>query len=220
MHRASRSSTAPARLAMIAGSVPAAAAAGPASSQTAPSSKKPASISLRFMANYPRFATPTPRDRAGHSRPAACRSCCIPAIRTCRRSTPIFRFLTHGRKEWFGGGSDLTPFYPFREDVVHFHRTWRAVCERHPDVADYRRFKDECDRTSFYRTGSEARGVGGIFFDTLDRSPERTFNFVRDCGESILGGLFADCRTPARLRLWPAQAHFQASAGGDMWSSI
>src|SRR5262245_62958763 len=39
-----------------------------------------------------------------------------------------FRYLTHGSKAWFGGGADLTPYYPFKEDVIHFHRTWRGVC--------------------------------------------------------------------------------------------
>src|SRR5262249_35215885 len=48
-----------------------------------------------------------------------------------------FRFLTKGEKQWFGGGADLTPYYPFREDVIHFHRAWRDVCARHAGVADY-----------------------------------------------------------------------------------
>ena len=39
-----------------------------------------------------------------------------------------FRFLSRGQKEWFGGGADLTPYYPRREDVIHFHRTWKQVC--------------------------------------------------------------------------------------------
>src|SRR6266705_92309 len=42
-----------------------------------------------------------------------------------------FRFLTKGTKQWFGGGADLTPYYPFRDDVIHFHRTWKRVCARH-----------------------------------------------------------------------------------------
>ena len=39
-----------------------------------------------------------------------------------------FRFLSKGSRQWFGGGSDLTPYYPFREDVIHFHRAWKTVC--------------------------------------------------------------------------------------------
>src|SRR5215471_3349773 len=42
-----------------------------------------------------------------------------------------FRFLSKGFKSWFGGGADLTPYYPVREDVIHFHSTWKAVCQRH-----------------------------------------------------------------------------------------
>ena len=42
-----------------------------------------------------------------------------------------FRFLTHGSKAWFGGGADLTPYYPLPEDVVHFHRAWKQVCDGH-----------------------------------------------------------------------------------------
>jgi coproporphyrinogen III oxidase len=68
---------------------------------------------------------------------------------------------------WFGGGTDLTPTYPFPEDAVHFHRTLRATCDRHhPDF--YQRFKTWCDHY-FVNThrGDERRGVGGIFFDHL-----------------------------------------------------
>src|SRR5947208_1443761 len=52
-----------------------------------------------------------------------------------------FRFLTKGDKQWFGGGSDLTPYYPFREDVIAFHRAWRDVCRSHAAVVDYQRLK-------------------------------------------------------------------------------
>src|SRR5437879_2978315 len=75
-----------------------------------------------------------------------------------------FRFLTKGAKEWFGGGADLTPYYPFREDVIHFHRVWRDVCRRHPLIS-YERFKKWCDDYFFLTHRNEPRGVGGIFFD-------------------------------------------------------
>src|SRR5215211_7742547 len=48
-----------------------------------------------------------------------------------------FRFLTKGDGQWFGGGADLTPYYPFREDVIHFHRTWKEACTRHEAPVDY-----------------------------------------------------------------------------------
>jgi coproporphyrinogen III oxidase len=97
-----------------------------------------------------------------------------------------FRFLTKGVKEWFGGGSDLTPYYPYREDVIHFHRTWKQVCDRHQPVADYLRFKKWCDEYFYLPHRGEARGVGGIFFDYLEGPREKTFVFVSDCGDSFL----------------------------------
>jgi coproporphyrinogen III oxidase len=97
-----------------------------------------------------------------------------------------FRYLAKGDREWFGGGSDLTPYYPVREDVIHFHRTWKAVCDRHAAVADHRRMKEECDRYFFLAHRNEARGVGGIFFDYVGGDLEAVFAFVRDAGDAFL----------------------------------
>lgn len=68
---------------------------------------------------------------------------------------------------WFGGGTDLTPTYPFPEDAAHFHRSLKAECQRH-HAGFYPRFKTWCDHY-FVNThrGEERRGVGGIFFDHL-----------------------------------------------------
>ncbi|HUO35354.1 MAG TPA: oxygen-dependent coproporphyrinogen oxidase [Candidatus Acidoferrum sp.] len=100
-----------------------------------------------------------------------------------------FRQLTKGgveeRASWFGGGADLTPFYPRREDVIHFHRTWKQACERHP-VADYVRFKKWCDEYFYLAHRGEARGVGGIFFDYLSERLDEVFAFVRDAGDQFL----------------------------------
>lgn len=97
-----------------------------------------------------------------------------------------FRFLSKGNKQWFGGGSDLTPYYPYREDVIHFHRTWKAVCERHAPLVDYRKLKEWCDQYFFLPHRNEHRGIGGIFFDYLENDLEQVFAFVRDCGDSFL----------------------------------
>ncbi len=96
-----------------------------------------------------------------------------------------FRFLTHGAKAWFGGGADLTPYYPVLEDVVHFHRTWKGVCDRHPGVADHARMKHDCDEYFFLKHRREARGVGGIFFDHLPATPAG-WAFVRDGADAFL----------------------------------
>jgi coproporphyrinogen III oxidase len=97
-----------------------------------------------------------------------------------------FRFLSKGPQQWFGGGADLTPYYPYREDAVQFHRVWKEVCNRHPLVGDYPRFKKWCDDYFFLPHRGETRGVGGIFFDYLEGLQEETFSFVRDCGDSFL----------------------------------
>jgi coproporphyrinogen III oxidase len=97
-----------------------------------------------------------------------------------------FRFLTKGDKQWFGGGADLTPYYPHHDDMVHFHRTWRRVCTAHAGVVDYQRLKRWCDEYFFLPHRNEPRGVGGIFFDYLEGDLERTFAFVRDAGDAFL----------------------------------
>jgi coproporphyrinogen III oxidase len=97
-----------------------------------------------------------------------------------------FRFLRKGDRQWFGGGGDLTPFYPYREDVIHFHRTWKATCDRHAPLIDYGKLKKWCDEYFYLPHRNEPRGVGGIFFDYLEGDFERILTFVRDCGESFL----------------------------------
>lgn len=86
---------------------------------------------------------------------------------------------------WFGGGADLTPYYPHLEDVQHFHRVWKEICDRH-SVADYARFKEACDDYFFLPHRDEARGVGGIFYDYMREDPESCFFFSRDAGRNFL----------------------------------
>jgi len=84
---------------------------------------------------------------------------------------------------WFGGGFDLTPYYGFEEDAVHFHRTAREACEPFgPEV--YPRLKKWCDEYFFLRHRNEPRGIGGIFFDDLHEwGFERSFEFLRSVGD-------------------------------------
>ncbi len=87
---------------------------------------------------------------------------------------------------WFGGGYDLTPYYGFEEDVVHWHRTARAACEPFGDEV-YPRFKQWCDDYFFLKHRNEPRGVGGLFFDDLnDWGFERCFAFLQAVGDSYL----------------------------------
>ncbi len=96
-----------------------------------------------------------------------------------------FRYLSRGDREWFGGGSDLTPYYPRREDVVAFHTSWKAICDRH-DAAYYPKFKRWCDDYFYIPHRGEARGIGGIFFDDLTGNMEVIEAFVNDCCRNVL----------------------------------
>jgi len=107
---------------------------------------------------------------------------------------------------WFGGGADLTPYYPRLDDVRHFHATLRAACERH-DPLFYPAFKAWCDRYFYLKHRAETRGVGGIFYDYLDaggfgESEERTGFGESKTFEELLafmadaGNAFADAYLP------------------------
>lgn len=96
-----------------------------------------------------------------------------------------FRYLEKGQASWFGGGADLTPYYAFREDVIHFHQTLKDACDRH-DADYYPRFKKWSDEYFFIKHRNETRGVGGVFFDYLQGDLEKLFAFVHDVGEAFL----------------------------------
>lgn len=87
---------------------------------------------------------------------------------------------------WFGGGFDLTPYYPFEEDVVHWHRIARDALQ--PLGIDlYPRFKEWCDRYFFLPHRDEARGVGGIFFDDFSEGGfDHAFAVMRAVGDAFL----------------------------------
>lgn len=124
-----------------------------------------------------------------------------------------YRYFEAGPVWWFGGGIDLTPYYPFAEDAAHFHRTLKAACDRHhPEY--YETFKLWCDEYFYLKHRGETRGVGGIFFDyqndqgvlckgpmieskaaahsdrvgKVERSWEDVFAFIQSCGNAFLDG--------------------------------
>jgi len=87
---------------------------------------------------------------------------------------------------WFGGGFDLTPFYGFTEDAVHWHRTARAAVAPSGDGI-YPRLKKSCDEYFFLRHRGEARGIGGLFFDDFNELGfERSFALARSVGDAFL----------------------------------
>ena len=87
---------------------------------------------------------------------------------------------------WFGGGFDLTPFYPFEEDILHWHRTASDVCAPFGEGV-YAEFKQWCDEYFFLKHRNETRGVGGLFFDDLNRWDfAACLNFIRAVGEGYI----------------------------------
>ena len=96
-----------------------------------------------------------------------------------------FRYFERGGEWWFGGGSDLTPYYPYEEDCRHFHAVWKSVCDRH-DEKYYAHFKRWCDEYFSLPHRGETRGIGGIFFDYIRTDFARDFDFVRDCAGALI----------------------------------
>lgn len=87
---------------------------------------------------------------------------------------------------WFGGGYDLTPYYGFTEDCEHWHRTAKNACEPF-GTEIYSEFKAWCDRYFYIKHRQEPRGIGGVFFDDLNRWPfEQAFAFIQAIGDSYI----------------------------------
>lgn len=87
---------------------------------------------------------------------------------------------------WFGGGFDLTPYYPFDEDVLHWHQVSKAACDPFGGTV-YPKFKQWCDDYFYLKHRGETRGVGGLFFDDLNEGGfEHCFALTRSIGEAYI----------------------------------
>lgn len=86
---------------------------------------------------------------------------------------------------WFGGGFDLTPYYPFDKDILHWHQTAKQICE--PFGKDvYTRYKEWCDEYFYLKHRNETRGVGGLFFDDLNEwGFDKSFEFTQSVGKGF-----------------------------------
>jgi len=112
---------------------------------------------------------------------------------------------------WFGGGADLTPYYLFDEDATHFHLSFKKACDQ-TDVSLYRHYKKQCDEYFVNRhRQSEARGIGGIFFDYLRGRPETWFSLIRDCSAAFI---------PAYLPIVEKRKSFPFNEQHKFWQEI
>ncbi|MFN3462097.1 MAG: oxygen-dependent coproporphyrinogen oxidase [Oceanibaculum sp.] len=135
-------------------------------------------FSEQFRAQIPGAADDPRFWASGISLVAHMRSPLVPAVHMNTR-----HIVT--TKAWFGGGADLTPMVPDAEDTAYFHGVLKATCDRHG--ADYyERFRKWCEEYFFLPHRGEPRGVGGIFYDYLDKDWEKDFAFTRDVGLAFL----------------------------------
>ena len=125
-----------------------------------------------------------------------------------------FRFFTTDADDgepvwWFGGGFDLTPFYPFLEDVVHWHEKAKEACD--PFGEDlYPKYKQWCDEYFYLRHRGETRGVGGLFFDDLNEPGfQKSFEFVRSAGDMFLKAYLPILRARNKHKYGERQREFQ-----------
>ena len=87
---------------------------------------------------------------------------------------------------WFGGGFDLTPSYAFKEDVIHWHRVAKNICDPYGEDV-YPKYKKWCDDYFYLKHRQETRGVGGLFFDDLNEwGFDQSFSFMQAVGNGYL----------------------------------
>tara|TARA_B110000305_G_scaffold134596_1_gene150284 strand:+ start:12955 stop:13860 length:906 start_codon:yes stop_codon:yes gene_type:complete len=114
-----------------------------------------------------------------------------PMAPTFHANLRYFELYEHNvlKDRWFGGGLDLTPYYIFEEDIVHFHKSCKKVCDNYNE-GFYSKYKRKCDEYFWNSHRNEARGVGGLFFDYCRESNEMNidnwFSFISDLGNSFL----------------------------------
>jgi coproporphyrinogen III oxidase len=119
----------------------------------------------------------------------------VPTVHCNYRMFELYNEAGDVIDRWFGGGTDLTPYYLFEKDAKHFHQTYKNVCDGF-DATFYPRFKKECDNyfVNFHRN-NERRGIGGIFYDYQRPGETQDLQFWMDFGRSC-GNAFIDAYIP------------------------
>jgi len=113
---------------------------------------------------------------------------------------------------WFGGGADMTPYYIWAEDAIHFHQTLKAASDKHGEHL-YPKYKEACDTYFFNAHRDEARGIGGMFYDYLKDSEEKSiedwYAFNTDMGKSFLPAYLPVVERRKELPFTPEQKEWQ-----------
>ena len=119
----------------------------------------------------------------------------VPTVHCNYRMFELYNANGEVTDRWFGGGTDLTPYYLFEEDVRHFHQTYKNVCDKF-DLSFYPAFKNTCDNY-FVNThrGNERRGIGGIFYDHKRADQHYSIDFWMSVGKAC-GDAFIEAYLP------------------------
>ncbi|MGY5851209.1 oxygen-dependent coproporphyrinogen oxidase [Salegentibacter sp. F14] len=114
--------------------------------------------------------------------------------------------------QWFGGGQDLTPYYLFEEDAIHFHKISKQVCDKH-NPSFYPEYKKKCDEYFWNSHRNEGRGIGGLFFDYLKASDamsiEDWYDFVTEVGNNFLNAYVPIAEKRKNLSYTESQRNWQ-----------
>ncbi len=114
--------------------------------------------------------------------------------------------------QWFGGGQDLTPYYLFEEDAIHFHTVCKTACDKH-NTSFYPKYKARCDAYFYNAHRNEGRGIGGLFFDYLKDEAEFSlqdrYNFVTEIGNSFLNSYVPIVEKRKNISYTPANKNWQ-----------
>lgn len=165
--------------------------------------------------NLPPSATASRPELAGRSFQAMGVSLVIhphnPYVPTSHANVRFFIAEKAGEEPiwWFGGGYDLTPYYTFDEDVIHWHQTAKKACDPFGDKV-YDEYKKWCDEYFFIKHRNEPRGVGGLFFDDLNAPDfEHCFGLLRSVGDSYTAAYLPIVERRKNLSYTEQQRDFQ-----------
>lgn len=168
-----------------------------------------------FGASMPASATAHRPELAGRSFHACGVSLVIhpknPHIPTSHANVRFFIAEKEGETPiwWFGGGFDLTPFYPQLEDVQHWHQVAKDLCDPFGDTV-YGDYKKWCDEYFYLKHRGETRGVGGLFFDDLNQwGFDKSFEFMQAVGHGFLDAYLPIIEKRKATPVTPAQRDFQ-----------
>jgi coproporphyrinogen III oxidase len=137
----------------------------------------------------------------------------VPTVHANYRMFELYDINDEVIDRWFGGGTDLTPYYLFEEDAKHFHKTYKDSCGKY-DASFYPKFKAECDDyfVNWHRN-KERRGIGGIFYDyqkpTETRDVDFWMNFAKECGYAFIEAYIPIVNKRKQTEFTPENKHWQ-----------